>query len=99
MHGRMRLLRHQTFGCSRLDASPVSNDVEVRAAGMNRADLSYRKGAYGRASFGDSDLMGLEIAGDVIELGKEVRGFSKGDRVMGIVGGGGYAERARIDYR
>jgi NADPH:quinone reductase len=81
------------------DLRPHDLIVEVRAAGMNRADLSYRKGAYGRASFGDSDLMGLEIAGDVIELGKEVRGFSKGDRVMGIVGGGGYAERARIDYR
>jgi len=66
---------------------------------VNRADLSYRNGAYGRANFGDSDLMGLEIAGDVIELGHEVRSFSKGDRVMGIVGGGGYAERARIDYR
>jgi NADPH:quinone reductase len=81
------------------DIRPHDLIGEVRAAGMNRADLSYRKGAYGRASFGDSDLMGLEIAGDVIELGKEVRGFSKGDRVMGIVGGGGYAERARIDYR
>jgi NADPH2:quinone reductase len=81
------------------DIRPHDLIVEVRAAGVNRADLSYRKGAYGRANFGDSDLMGLEIAGDVIELGSEVRGFSEGDRVMGIVGGGGYAERARIDYR
>jgi hypothetical protein len=46
----------------------------------------YRKGAYGRANLGDSDLMGLEIAGDVTELGNEVRGFAMGDRVMGIVG-------------
>jgi NADPH2:quinone reductase len=81
------------------DIRPHDLIVEVRAAGVNRADLSYRKGAYGRANFGDSDLMGLEIAGDVIELGSEVRGFSEGDRVMGIVGGGGYAESARIDYR
>jgi NADPH:quinone reductase len=81
------------------DIRPHDLIVEVRAAGVNRADLSYRKGAYGRANFGDSDLMGLEIAGDVIELGNEVRGFSEGDRVMGIVGGGGYAESARIDYR
>jgi NADPH:quinone reductase-like Zn-dependent oxidoreductase len=43
--------------------------------------------------------MGLEIAGDVIEVGNEVKGFALGDRVMGIVGGGGYAEIARIDYR
>jgi NADPH:quinone reductase len=81
------------------DIRPHDLIVEVRAVGVNRADLSYRKGAYGRANFGDSDLMGLEIAGDVMELGSEVRGFSEGDRVMGIVGGGGYAERARIDYR
>lgn len=73
--------------------------MAVRAAGVNSADLSHRKGAYGRANFGDSDLMGLEIAGDVIEVGNEVQGFAVGDRVMGIVGGGGYAEIARIDYR
>jgi putative PIG3 family NAD(P)H quinone oxidoreductase len=81
------------------DIRPHDLIVEVRAAGVNRADLSYRKGAYGRANFGDSDLMGLEIAGDVVELGNQVRGFAEGDRVMGIVGGGAYAERARIDYR
>jgi NADPH:quinone reductase-like Zn-dependent oxidoreductase len=43
--------------------------------------------------------MGLEIAGNVTELGNEVRGFADGDRVMCIVGGGGYAQKARIDYR
>jgi len=81
------------------DIRPHDLIVAVRVAGVNRADLSYRKGAYGRANFGDSELMGLEIAGDVIEVGSEVQGFAVGDRVMGIVGGGGYAEFARIDYR
>jgi len=81
------------------DIRPHDLIVAVRAAGVNRADLSHRKGAYGRANFGDSDLMGLEIAGDVVEVGNEVHGFTEGDRVMGIVGGGGYAEIARIDYR
>ena len=81
------------------DIRPRDLIVEVRAAGVNRADLSYRKGFFGRANFGDSDLMGLEIAWNVIECGNEVLGFAQGDRVMGIVGGGGYAERARIDYR
>lgn len=81
------------------DIRPHDLIVAVRAAGVNRADLSHRKGAYGRANFGDSELMGLEIAGDVIESGNEVMGFTLGDRVMGIVGGGGYAEIARIDYR
>jgi len=73
--------------------------VRNRAAGVNRADLNQRRGAYGRADFGDSTLMGLEIAGEVVAVGAEVTGFAIGDRVMGIVGGGSYAELARIDHR
>ncbi|CAN7272438.1 NAD(P)H-quinone oxidoreductase [Acidovorax sp. LjRoot117] len=77
------------------------HDLLVRnaAIGVNRADLSHRKGAYGRAYFGDADTMGLEIAGTVVEVGPQVRGFNVGDRVMGIVGGGAYAELSRIDHR
>lgn len=77
------------------------HDLLVRnhAAGVNRADINQRQGAYGRASFGDSDVMGLEIAGEVVAVGVETHGFRPGDRVMGIVGGGGYAELARIDHR
>lgn len=73
--------------------------VRNRAVGVNRADLNQRRGAYGRADFGDSTLMGLEIAGEVIAMGANVAGFALGDRVMGIVGGGAYAEIARIDHR
>lgn len=73
--------------------------VRNRAVGVNRADLNQRRGAYGRADFGDSTLMGLEIAGEVIAMGANVTGFALGDRVMGIVGGGAYAEIARIDHR
>lgn len=73
--------------------------VRTRAAGVNRADLTHRRGGYGRPDFGDSTLMGLEIAGDVMAVGAEVTGFKVGDRVMGIVGGGAYAEVSRIDYR
>ncbi|MEF7615880.1 NAD(P)H-quinone oxidoreductase [Aquincola sp. MAHUQ-54] len=84
-------------------ASPAArpDDLLVRNAsiGVNRADISHRKGAYGRAYFGDSDIMGLEIAGTVVEVGSQVRGFAVGDRVMGIVGGGAYAELSRIDHR
>lgn len=77
------------------------HDLLVRNAsiGVNRADLSHRKGAYGRAFFGDADTMGLEIAGTVVEVGAQVQGFRVGDRVMGIVGGGAYAELSRIDHR
>ena len=70
--------------------------VRVRASGVNRADLNQRRGAYGREYFGDSALMGLEIAGEILAMAPDVRGFAVGDRVMGIVGGGGYAECARL---
>jgi NADPH:quinone reductase len=73
--------------------------VKVMAIGVNRADLNQRRGAYGRADFGDSDLMGLEVAGEVVAVGREVSTYAPGDRVMGIVGGGAYAEFARIDHR
>lgn len=73
--------------------------VRTRAAGVNRADLTHRRGGYGWPDFGDSTIMGLEIAGDVIAVGAYVEGFAIGDRVMGIVGGGAYAEVARIDFR
>ncbi|GAB7547638.1 NAD(P)H-quinone oxidoreductase [Cupriavidus sp. 8B] len=78
-----------------------THDLLVRnhAVGVNRADLTHRRGGYGRANFGDSAIMGLEIAGEVIAVGPEAVGFKAGDRVMGIVGGGAYAEIARIDYR
>lgn len=77
------------------------HDLLVRnaAIGVNRADLSHRKGAYGHAYFGDADTMGLEIAGTVVEVGPQVQGYAVGDRVMGIVGGGAYAELSRIDHR
>lgn len=77
-----------------------SNDllVEVKAIGVNRADLNHRQGRYGKKpDFGDSHLLGLEVAGVVVRLGAEVSGFKQGDRVMGIVGGGAYAQYARID--
>lgn len=73
--------------------------VQTHAAGVNRADLTHRKGGYGRPDFGDSTIMGLEIAGEVIAVGDAVAGYKPGDRVMGIVGGGAYAEFSRIDYR
>ncbi|MDH0897968.1 NAD(P)H-quinone oxidoreductase [Comamonas aquatica] len=73
--------------------------VRVRAAGLNRAEMNWRQGKYGaQPGFGDSDaVIGLEMAGEVVAIGPEAQGFSIGDRVMGIVGGGAYAEYARID--
>ncbi|WP_460904948.1 NAD(P)H-quinone oxidoreductase [Paraburkholderia jirisanensis] len=81
------------------DVRPDDLLVRVHAAGVNRADLTQRRGGYGRPDFGDSTLMGLEIAGEVIATGHAAQGFKAGDRVMGVVGGGAYAELARIDWR
>lgn len=104
----MKAIQFEAFGDADVlflaeipDPEPRENDLIVRVAGIgvNRADITHRKGGYGRAFFGDSDVMGLEISGTVIATGPAVAGFHRGDRVMGIVGGGAYAELARLDYR
>ncbi|SFB60272.1 NADPH2:quinone reductase [Rhizobium sp. NFR07] len=71
--------------------------IKVMAAGVNRADLLQREGVYGSQSYGDSPILGLEVAGEVMATGDTVSGFAVGDRVMGIVGGGAYAQYARLD--
>ncbi len=72
--------------------------VDVKATALNRADLIQRRGGYPPPP-GDSEILGLEIAGTVSDLGKNTERFNIGDRIFGLVGGGGYAEKAVIDYR
>jgi putative PIG3 family NAD(P)H quinone oxidoreductase len=67
--------------------------VQVHATSINRPDLVQREGKYPPPP-GDSEILGLEVAGVVEELGPGVTGWKKGDRVMSLVGGGGYAEYA-----
>jgi tumor protein p53-inducible protein 3 len=66
--------------------------VRVRAAGVNRADLLQRLGRYPPPP-GEPDTIGMEIAGEVLEPAPP---FQRGDRVMALLGGGGYAELARV---
>jgi putative PIG3 family NAD(P)H quinone oxidoreductase len=66
--------------------------VRVRATAVNRADLLQRIGAYPAPADAPADIPGLEIAGEVDALGEGVERLSLGDRVFGLVGGGGYAE-------
>lgn len=66
--------------------------VLVRASALNRADLSQREGHYPAPPGSPPDIPGLEFAGEVEALGEDVRGWREGDRVFGIVGGGGNAE-------
>ena len=69
--------------------------VRVRATALNRADTLQRKGHYPPPP-GESEILGLELAGDVESWGAQAEGFAKGQRVFGLVGGGGYAEYALI---
>lgn len=76
------------------DPAPGSGRVivKVAATSVNRADISQREGRYAPPA-GESEILGLEVAGLVEELGPDVEGFEVGDRVMALVAGGGYAER------
>jgi len=67
--------------------------VKVKATSINRPDLVQREGKYPPPP-GDSVILGLEVAGVIEELGPGVTGWQKGERVMSLVGGGGYAEYA-----
>jgi len=66
--------------------------VRVHGTALNRADLLQRAGGYAAPSGVPQNISGLEFAGEVAELGTNARRWSKGDRVMGIIGGGAHAE-------
>lgn len=67
--------------------------VKVFATTVNRPDLVQREGKYPPPP-GDSEILGLEVAGVIEELGTGVTGWKVGERVMTLVGGGAYAEYA-----
>jgi NADPH2:quinone reductase len=73
--------------------------VRIRATAVNRADLLQRLGVYPAPPGSPKDIPGLEIAGEVAELGDDVSDLALGDRVFGIVGGGGYAEEIAVHAR
>lgn len=66
--------------------------VRVRSSALNRADLLQRGGRYPAPPGAPTDILGLEFAGEVTAVGSGVRDWREGDRVFGIVGGGGHAE-------
>ena len=70
--------------------------LRVAAAGVNRADLMQAAGLYPPPP-GASEILGLECAGDVLEVGDGVVGWSQGDRAMALLSGGGYAEEVVVD--
>ena len=79
------------------DPQPSDEEVLIRvhATALNRADMMQRMGNY-PAQHGASAILGLELAGEVVEAGARVREVAVGDRVYGLSGGGGYAELATM---
>jgi putative PIG3 family NAD(P)H quinone oxidoreductase len=66
--------------------------VRVRATALNRADLMQREGRYPPPPGAPTDILGMEFAGEVTDLGPGARDWKEGDPVFGITGGGAYAE-------
>jgi putative PIG3 family NAD(P)H quinone oxidoreductase len=81
------------------EPGPGEVRVRVQTVGVNRADLMQRRGLYPAPPGSLADVPGLEYAGEVDLVGPGVDRWSTGDRVMGIVGGGAYAEAVVVDER
>jgi NADPH2:quinone reductase len=83
------------------DPEPGSGEVlvRVRGAGLNGGDMHQRNGGYPAPPGAPADIPGMELAGEVAELGPNTFRFAAGDRVMAIVGGGGQAELAVVNER
>jgi NADPH2:quinone reductase len=92
--GRLELAEHP-------DPVPGHGEVlvRVRAAGLNGADMMQRRGNYPAPPGEPQDIPGMELAGEVVEVGPRAPRFAIGDRVMGLVGGGAQAELATVHER
>lgn len=76
---------------------PEEIRIRVYATSVNRADILQRQGLYPPPP-GASEILGLECAGEVAEVGTRVQGWKVGDRAMALLPGGGYAEEAVVHY-
>jgi NADPH:quinone reductase len=85
----------------RPDPVPGAHEVLVAAryAGINWADVAQRMGNYPPPPGAPADVPGLEVAGEVAAVGPGVLGWQPGDRVFGLVGGGGLADRVLVQER
>jgi NADPH:quinone reductase len=85
----------------RPDPEPGAGEVLVAAthAGLNPADLMQRAGHYPAPPGSPADVPGLEVAGTVIACGPRTSAWHEGDRVLGVVGGGGLADRVIVHER
>ncbi|XQW83505.1 NAD(P)H-quinone oxidoreductase [Thalassotalea piscium] len=72
--------------------------IEVKAIGVNRADILQKQGKYPPPP-GESEILGLEVSGVISKMPSEMSdhlGFTVGDRVCGLVAGGGYAQFVKV---
>jgi NADPH:quinone reductase len=92
--GRIEVVEHP-------DPEPQDGQllVRVHAAGLNGADMLQLAGGYPAPAGAPEDILGLELAGEVIALGRRAGRFEVGDRVMSLVSGGGQAELAVVHER
>jgi putative PIG3 family NAD(P)H quinone oxidoreductase len=72
--------------------------VDVYAASVNRADLLQRAGKYPPPP-GAPDILGLDMAGQIVQVGGNVTGWQPGDRACALLPGGGYAEQVAVPYQ
>ena len=97
---RAILFDESTLHIGEVESPPMASDelrIRVRATAVNRADLLQREGRYAPPP-GASPILGLECAGEVMEIGADVRGWSVGDRAMALLAGGGYAEEVVVHH-
>jgi len=82
---------------SRVVPRPEAGEILIRvhAAGVNRPDVLQRKGSYPPPP-GASDLPGLEVAGEIVAVGRDTERWKVGDHVCALVPGGGYAQYCRV---
>jgi NADPH2:quinone reductase len=88
----------KTLSWSEVPTPVIKEDevlVKVAYAALNRADLMQRAGDYPPPP-GCPDWMGLEISGEIIEVGPKAQGWKVGDKVCALLGGGGYAEYVAV---
>jgi len=72
--------------------------VRIRASAVNRADILQLEGLYAPPP-GESEILGLEMSGEIIDTGSAVQTLAKGDRVCALLGSGGYANHCTLDER
>ena len=96
--GGPEVLQFKTVELQKPDKREVR--IQVKAAGVNRSDILTRENpdAYGKDLPG-ATIPGLEVAGEVIEVGAEVNDLLVGDKVCALIPGGGYAEEVVVDER